>query len=93
MLKTRSQLNRRQLPPNLLEKRLRRIHLSNVKLLVLDTSTPDCMGKNLAKWLHAIKRLERTGDKRFSVVINSSEEYPAEIPPSLKDDGCTINFK
>ncbi len=76
-----------------IEKRLRRIHLSNVKLLVLDTSTPDCMGKNLAKWLRAIKRLERMGDKHFSVVINSSEEYPAEIPPDLKDDGCTINFK
>ncbi|NJL81281.1 MAG: hypothetical protein HC917_25365 [Richelia sp. SM2_1_7] len=76
-----------------IEKRLRRMHSTEVPLLILDTSNPDLMGKNLAKWLRVLKRFQRMGDKHFNVMINSSSEYPAEIPPGLKDDVCTINFK
>lgn len=76
-----------------IEKRLRRMHFSEVKLLILDTSNPDFMGKNLTKWLRVLKRFERTGDKRFNVMVDASEEYPAEIPSDLRDDFCTINFK
>lgn len=75
-----------------IEKRLRRMHSQGIRLLVLDTSNPDYMGKNLAKWLRVLKRLSQQGDKHFNIMVNSSKEYPSEIPQDLKDYSCTINF-
>ncbi|WP_341532224.1 hypothetical protein WKK05_41150 (plasmid) [Nostoc sp. UHCC 0302] len=75
-----------------IEKRLRRMASSGVRLLILDTSNPDFMGKNLAKWLCEIKRLEKHAAKHFSVMIDSTDEFPAELPPDLRDDCWTIRF-
>ena len=68
------------------------MHSQGIRLLVLDTSNPDYMGKNLAKWLRVLKRLAQQGDKHFNIMVNSSEEHPSEIPQDLKDYSCTINF-
>lgn len=75
-----------------ISKRLRRMAQSGVRLLILDTSNPDFMGKNLAKWLYEIKRLREHTPQHFSVIIDASDEFPAELPPSLQDDCWTIRF-
>ncbi|WP_141699810.1 hypothetical protein [Nostoc sp. KVJ20] len=73
-----------------IEKRLRRMANSGVRLLILDTSNPDFMGKNLAKWLREIKRLGKNASQHFSVMIDATDEFPAELPPDLQDDCWTI---
>ncbi len=73
-----------------IEKRLRRMTQGGVRLLILDTSNPDFMGDNLAKWLREIKKLGKYEDQHFSVIIDSSDEFPAKIPPDLQDDCLTI---
>lgn len=75
-----------------IEKRLRRMASSGVRLLILDTSNPDFMGKNLAKWLREIKRLGKYADQHFSIMIDATDEFPAELPPDLRDDCWTIRF-
>jgi hypothetical protein len=75
-----------------IEKRLRRMATSGVRLLILDTSNPDFMGKNLAKWLREIKRLGKNASQHFSVMIDATDEFPAELPPDLQDDCWTIRF-
>jgi hypothetical protein len=76
-----------------IEKRLRRTHSAKIPLLILDTSNPDCMGKNLAKWLRVLKRLADCNDKHFNVMIDSSPEFPAQIPDELKNDCISIKCK
>ncbi len=73
-----------------IEKRLRRMANSGVRLLILDTSNPDFMGKNLALWLREIKRLGKNASQHFSVMIDATDEFPAELPPDLQDDCWTI---
>lgn len=73
-----------------IEKRLRRMATSGVRLLILDTSNPDFMGKNLAKWLREIKRLGKNASQHFSVMIDATDEFPAELPPDLQSDCWTI---
>jgi hypothetical protein len=75
-----------------IEKRLRRMANSGVRLLILDTSNPDFMGKNLALWLREIKRLGKNASQHFSVMIDATDEFPAELPPDLRDDCWTIRF-
>ena len=75
-----------------IEKRLRRMATSGVRLLILDTSSPAFMGKNLALWLREIKRLGKQADQPFSVMIDASDEFPAELPPDLRDDCWTIRI-
>jgi hypothetical protein len=75
-----------------IEKRLRRMATSGVRLLILNTSNPDFMGKNLALWLREIKRLGKHADQHFSVMIDSSDEFPAELPPDLRSDCWTIRI-
>ncbi len=75
-----------------IEKRLRRSLGRGTRLVLLDTSTPDCMGRNLAKWLRVITKLQRQG-KHLSVMIDSSPEFPAEIPPELQGDCLQVAFK
>ncbi|MEJ6487958.1 hypothetical protein N0Y54_43235 [Nostoc punctiforme UO1] len=75
-----------------IEKRLRRMATSGVRLLILDTSNPDFMGKNLAKWLREIKRLGKYADQHFSIMIDATDEFPAELPSDLRDDCWTIRF-
>ena len=72
-----------------IEKRLKRMH-NKVRLLILDTSSPDCMGKNLAKWLRVLKR--RSADFNFSVVIDACDEFPAQIPEELEDEYWSIRL-
>ncbi|MFM2064510.1 MAG: hypothetical protein RLZZ507_4181 [Cyanobacteriota bacterium] len=73
-----------------IEKRLRRMAQGGVSLLILDTSNPDFMGDNLGKWLREIKKLGKYEDQHFSIIIDSSDEFPAKIPPDLEDDCLTI---
>lgn len=73
-----------------IEKRLRRMTQGGVRLLILDTSNPDVMGDNLAKWLREIKKLGKYEDQHFSIIIDSNDEFPAKIPPDLQDDCLTI---
>jgi hypothetical protein len=73
-----------------IEKRLRRMTQGKMRLLILDTSNPDFMGDNLAKWLREIKKLRKYEDQHFSVIIDSNDEFPAKIPPDLQDDCLTI---
>ena len=73
-----------------IEKRLRRMTQGGVRLLMLNTSNPDVMGDNLAKWLREIKKLGKYEDQHFSVIIDSNDEFPAKIPPDLQDDCLTI---
>jgi hypothetical protein len=75
-----------------IEKRLRRMAHSGVRLLILDTSNPDFMGKNLAKWLYEIKRLGELSSQNLSVIIDATDEFPAELPPDLQEDSWTIRF-
>ncbi len=74
---------------NQIEKRLKRMH-NKVRLLILDTSSPDCMGKNLAKWLRVLKR--RSADFNFSVVIDACDEFPAQIPEELEEECWSIRL-
>jgi hypothetical protein len=76
-----------------IEKQLRRMYSSGSPMLVLDTSKPDFMGENLAKWLRVIKRMADSSGKPFNVMIDSSTEFPAEIPPDLKDSCLSLQFK
>lgn len=73
-----------------IEKRLRRMASSGVRLLILNTSNPDFMGANLAKWLREIKRLGKNANQHFSVMIDATDEFPAALPPDLRDDCWTI---
>jgi hypothetical protein len=73
-----------------IEKILRRMTQGKIRLLILDTSNPDFMGDNLAKWLREIKKLGKYEDQHFSVIIDSNDEFPAKIPPDLQDDCLTI---
>lgn len=75
-----------------IEKRLRRMANRGVRLLILDTSHPDFMGKNLAKWLREIKRLGNQASFHFSVMIDASDEFPASLPDDLQSDCWTIRF-
>jgi len=75
-----------------IEKRLRRMAQCGVLLLILDTSNPDFMGKNLAKWLREIKKLGKHDNQHFSIMIDASDEFPAELPPDLRDDCWTIRI-
>ncbi|MEH2138950.1 hypothetical protein [Nostoc sp.] len=75
-----------------IEKRLRRMATSEVRLLILDTSNPDFMGKNLALWLREIKRLGNQASLHFSVMIDATDEFPAVLPPDLRSDSWTIRF-
>ena len=75
-----------------IEKRLRRMTQGKIRLLILDTSNPDFMGDNLAKWLREIKKLGKYEDQHFSVIIDSNDEFPAKIPPDLQDDCLTIRI-
>ena len=68
-----------------ISKRLRRMVSSGVRLLVLDTSHPDFMGNNLAKWLREIKQLRKHTSQNFNVVVDASDEFPAQLPPDLSD--------
>ena len=63
-----------------IEKRLRRMATSGVRLLILDTSNPDFMGKNLALWLREIKRLGNQASQHFSVIIDATDEFPKIFP-------------
>ncbi|BAY42296.1 hypothetical protein NIES2111_66920 (plasmid) [Nostoc sp. NIES-2111] len=74
-----------------IEKRLRRMVQNRIPLLNLDTSNPDCMGKNLEKWLKVIKRFENEGTP-INVMINSSPEFPAQLSPSLESSVVKVSF-
>jgi hypothetical protein len=63
-----------------------------VRLLVLDTKEPDCMGANLGKWLTEIKALEDQG-QYFSVIVDGDEDSSALIPAQFKKDMHTLTFK
>ncbi len=57
-----------------------------IRLLILDTSKPDFMGKNLEKWLREVKTLQRQG-KYISVMIDSNDDQPYRgLPDDLKAD-------
>jgi hypothetical protein len=67
-----------------IRKRLNRMVAEGVRLLILDTSKPDFMGKNLDKWLREVKNLERQG-KYINVMINSENDNPyRDLPDDLK---------
>lgn len=76
-----------------IRKRLNRmVQQGESRLLVLDTSDPDCMGANLGKWLAEIKALERQG-KHLNVIVDSDEESSALIPENILSDLLTLTFK
>jgi hypothetical protein len=67
-----------------IRKRLNRMMTEGIRLLILDTSKPDFMGKNLEKWLREVKNLERQG-KYISVMIDSENDNPyRDLPDDLK---------
>jgi hypothetical protein len=69
-----------------IRKRLNRMMAEGIRLLILDTSKPDFMGKNLEKWLREVKNLERQG-KYISVMIDSENDNPyRDLPDDLKAD-------
>ena len=59
-------------------------------LIILKTSNPDFMGHNLEKWMKEIKWFNKWGNGSFSVMIDSSTEFPAILPDDLKADVLTI---
>jgi hypothetical protein len=72
--------------PNQIRKRLNRMMTEGIRLLILDTSKPDFMGKNLEKWLREVKTLQRQG-KYISVMIDSEDDQPYRgLPDDLKAD-------
>lgn len=75
-----------------IEKRLQRMVNSGISLLILDTSNPNFMGENLAKWLREIKKLEKNANQHLSVIIDASDEFPAQLPPDLRVDCWTIRW-
>ncbi len=69
-----------------IRKRLNRMMSEGIRLLILDTSKPDFMGKNLEKWLREVKTLQRQG-KYISVMIDSNDDQPYRgLPDDLKAD-------
>lgn len=69
-----------------IRKRLNRMMTEGIRLLILDTSKPDFMGKNLEKWLREVKNLQRQG-KYISVMIDSNDDKPyRDLPNDLKAD-------
>ncbi len=69
-----------------IRKRLNRMMAEGIRLLILDTSKPDFMGKNLEKWLREVKNLQRQG-KYINVMIDSENDNPyRDLPDDLKAD-------
>jgi hypothetical protein len=67
-----------------IRKRLNRMMTEGIRLLILDTSKPDFMGKNLEKWLREVKNLERQG-KYINVMIDSENDNSyQDLPDDLK---------
>lgn len=73
-----------------IRKRLKRMLQAGQRLIILNTSDPDFMGHNLEKWMKEIKRFNKWQDGSFSVMINSSPEFPAILPDDLKADVLTV---
>lgn len=75
-----------------IKKRLRRMIQQDKQLLLIDTSKPDFMGKNLEKWMRAAKELQHEG-KHITVIIDSEDDTPyRNLPDSLKAEVLPIAF-
>ena len=85
VVKKPSRISKKQI-----RKRLKRMQQAGQTLLILNTSNPDFMGHNLGKWMKEIKWFNNWGDGAFSVMIDSSPEFPAILPDDLKEDVVTI---
>lgn len=75
-----------------IEKRLRRMALTGIKLLTLDTMHPDIMGENLGKWMRVIKAFKFSDGRSFDVIINSNSRFPGIIPSELIEDTLKISL-
>lgn len=62
------------------------------QLLVLDTSQPQFTGVNLEKWLRAVRSRQARNQPCPKIIIDSSPEYPALLPPDLQAEAFPLQF-
>ncbi|HEY9606982.1 MAG TPA: hypothetical protein V6C85_35565, partial [Allocoleopsis sp.] len=62
------------LVPNQIKKRLRRMIHQGQTSLIADTSKPDFMGENLAKWTKAVEELQQEGKHITLIVFEESDD-------------------
>ncbi len=64
------------LVPNQIKKRLRRMIHQGQTSLIADTSKPDFMGENLAKWTKAVEELQQEG-KHITLIVFEESDRPS----------------